>query len=125
MKAHKEELNIKRACQTLKVSKSGFYEFLKRKPSKRKKENQLLKEEIEAIFHEHHGRYGTVMITNVLQQKGIFVNRKHVGKLLHELGPYAKGSTYKYKYHNRKQPSLTHLTFLIKRLKRQIKIKFG
>ena len=49
-----------------------------------------------------------VRTTKVLQERGIFVNRKRVGKLLHELGLYAKGSTYKYKYHNRKRPSLYH-----------------
>ncbi len=101
-------MNIQRACQTLNVSKSGFYEFLKRKPSKRKRENQLLKEEITQIFHEHHGRYGSLRITKVLKERGIPVNRKRVGKLLHEMGLYAKGSTYKYKHYNRKRPSLSH-----------------
>lgn len=37
LKEHKNELNIRRACQTLNVSKAVFYELLKRKPSKRKK----------------------------------------------------------------------------------------
>lgn len=105
-------MNIQRACQTLNVSKSGFYEFLKRKPSKRKRENQLLKEEIAAIFHEHHGRYGTIRIAKVLKERGIIVNRKRVGKLLHEMGLYAKGSTYKYKYYNRKRASHSHPNLL-------------
>lgn len=100
-------MNIRRACQTLNVSKAGFYEFLKRKPSKRKKENELLKEEIATIFQEHHGRYGAIRITKLLNKKGILVNRKRVRKLLHQLGLYAKGSTYKHKYYNRKSPSLS------------------
>ncbi|ENZ7231803.1 IS3 family transposase [Enterococcus faecium] len=66
------------------VSEAGFYEFLKRKPSKRKKENELFKEEIATIFQEHHGRYGANRITKVLNKKGILVNRKRVGKLLHQ-----------------------------------------
>lgn len=94
------------------VSKAGFYEFLKRKPSKRKKENELLKEEITTIFQEHHGRYGAIRITKVLNKKGIIVNRKCVGKLLHQLGLYAEGSTYKYKYYNRKSPSLSRLNLI-------------
>ncbi len=56
--------------------------FLK-KPTKRKKENELLKEEITTIFQEHHRRYGAIRITKVLNEKGILVNRKRVGKLLH------------------------------------------
>lgn len=112
MKDNKETVNIQRACQTLNVSKSGFYEFLKRKPSKRKRENQLLKEEIAAIFHEHYGRYGTIRIVKVLKERGIIVNRKRVGKLLHEMRLYAKGSTYKYKHYNRKRASLSHPNLL-------------
>lgn len=54
--------------------------------SKRKRENQLLKEEIVAIFHEHHGRYGTIRIVKVLKERGLIVYRKCVGKLLHEMG---------------------------------------
>jgi len=107
LKDNRETVNIQRADQTLNVSNSGFYEFLKRKPSKRKRDNQVLKEEIAMIFHEHHGRYGTIRITKVLKERGILVNRKHVGKLLHELRLYAEGSAYGYKYYNRKRSSLS------------------
>ncbi|WP_371191124.1 IS3 family transposase [Enterococcus gilvus] len=44
---------------------------------------------MQSIFHEHHGRYGSIRITKVLQKKGIQVNRKRVGRLLHELNLYA------------------------------------
>ena len=95
LKEHKNKLNIRRVCQTLYVSNAGFYEFLKGKPSK-KRENELLKEEIAIIFQEHHGRYGAIRITKGLNKKGILVHRKRVGKLLNQLGLYAKDSTYKY-----------------------------
>lgn len=101
-----------RACRTLNVSKAGFYEYLKRKPSKRKQENSVLMEEIRRIFHEHHSRYGTIRITKVLNKNGIHVNRKRVGKLLHQMGLYAKGSRYKYKNYNKKRPSLSHPNLL-------------
>lgn len=64
-------------------------------------------EEIRRIFHEHHSRYGTIRITEVLNKKGIHVNRKRVGKLIHQMGLYAKGSCYKYKNYNKNRPSLT------------------
>lgn len=69
-------------------------------------------EEIRRIFHEHHSRYGTIRITKVLNKKGIHVNRNRVGKLLHQMGLYAKGSRYKYKNYNKKRPSLSHPNLL-------------
>ncbi|MBP2100490.1 transposase InsO family protein [Enterococcus rivorum] len=48
-----------------------------------------------SINIEHHGRYGTIRITKVIKERVIIVNRKRVGKLLHEMGLYAKGSTYR------------------------------
>ena len=75
-----------------------------------------MKEEIATIFQKNHERYGAIRITKVLNKKGILVNRKHIGKLLHQLGLYTKGSTYKNKYYNRKspllsQPNLVNQTF--------------
>lgn len=98
---NRSELNIQRACKILNVSRSGFYEYLHRRKSKRQTENEVLKEKINKIFHEHHGRYGTIRITKVLNQEGIHVNRKRVGRLLREMNLYAKGSRYKYSNYKR------------------------
>lgn len=100
-------MNSHHACQTLQVSRSGFYAYLKRRPSSRHVENEALKEMIKAIFYEHKERYGSVRITQELCRRGIHVNHKRVGRLLHQLGLYAKGSRYQYKYYNRRRSSLT------------------
>ena len=100
-------MNIRHACQTLQVSHSGFYAYLKRCPSPRQIENEALKEVIKTIFYEHKERYGSVRITQELYRRGIRVNPKRVGRLLHQLGLYAKGSRYKYKYYNRRRSPLT------------------
>ncbi|PFE58775.1 hypothetical protein CN319_32130, partial [Bacillus cereus] len=77
-----------------------------RKPSKRALENEVLSEEIQKIFEEHKGRYGSLRITKVLEKKGIKVNRKRVGKLMCQMKLYAKGSRYRYKRYNKKSPSI-------------------
>lgn len=100
-------MNSHHACQTLQVSRSGFYAYLKRRPSSRHVENEALKEMIKAIFYEHKERYGSVRITQELCRRGTHVNHKRVGRLLHQLGLYAKGSRYQYKYYNRRRSSLT------------------
>ncbi|NBA05815.1 IS3 family transposase [Streptococcus pyogenes] len=107
LKENSVSLNSHHACQTLQVSRSGFYAYLKRRPSSRHVENEALKEMIKAIFYEHKERYGSVRITQELCRRGIHVNHKRVGRLLHQLGLYAKGSRYQYKYYNRRRSSLT------------------
>ncbi|VDZ40366.1 integrase core domain protein [Streptococcus dysgalactiae subsp. dysgalactiae] len=100
-------MTIHHACQTLQVSRSGFYAYLKRLPSSRHVENEALKEMIKAIFYEHKERYGSVRIIQELCRRGMHVNHKRVGRLLHQLGLYAKESRYNYKYYNRRCSSLT------------------
>lgn len=107
LKENSVSLNSHHACQTLQVSRSGFYAYLKRRPSSRHVENEALKEMIKAIFYEHKERYGSVRITQELCRRGMHVNHKRVGRLLHQLGLYAKGSRYNYKYYNRRRSSLT------------------
>ncbi|EOP90483.1 hypothetical protein IGM_02175 [Bacillus cereus HuB4-4] len=66
----------------------------------------MLSGEIQQIFEEHKGRYGSLRITKVLEKKGIKVNRKRVGKLMRQMKLYAKGSRYQYKRYNKKSPSI-------------------
>ncbi len=66
----------------------------------------MLSEEIQQIFEEHKGRYGSLRITKVLEKKGIKVNRKRVGKLMRQMKLYAKGSRYRYKRYNKKSTSI-------------------
>ncbi|WP_412762286.1 IS3 family transposase [Priestia megaterium] len=37
----------------------------------------MLRAEIQEIFKEHKGRYGSLRVTKVLEKKGIKVNRKN------------------------------------------------
>ncbi len=104
---HHGKIKIKHAVKVLKVSRSGFYEYMHRRPSKQQVEREILSEKIKAVFHEHKGRYGAVRITKVLHNTGIMTNTKRVGKLMHLMGFYAKGSRYKYKHYNRKGASLS------------------
>jgi putative transposase len=65
-------------------------------------ENGVLNTEIRAIFEENRGRYGAVRVYKVLNQRGILVNRKRVGRLMHAMQLFPKGTNYKYKRYNQK-----------------------
>ena len=77
-----------------------------RRPIKQQVEREILSAKIKAIFHEHKGRYSAVRITKVRHNTGIMTNTKRVGKLMHLMGRYARGSRNKYKQYNRKGASL-------------------
>lgn len=46
LKQNQGKYNIKKACKTLNISRSGFYKFLNYKPSNRDIKNEVLKKEI-------------------------------------------------------------------------------
>ena len=96
LKENQRKYNIKKACKILKISRSGYYEFLHRKKSKRAIENEALTEMIEDIFQENHGRYGARRIQLVLEKQVIQANSKRVSRLMSEHGLVAKGTRKAY-----------------------------
>jgi putative transposase len=50
---------------------------------------------------------GAIRIMKTLGANGILTNTKRVGKLIHLMRLYARGSRYRYKYYNKKSPSLS------------------
>ena len=91
-------LNIKRACKTLNISRSGFYEYLNRKPSNRSLENEIYCDKIRTIFEEHKARYGSMRISKSLEQDGFRISRPRVARLMRRMNLHAKGTRYHYKY---------------------------
>ena len=58
MKAHQAEFKVTTMCRVLSVSRSGYYAWLRRKPSKRQRANDRLTAEIRAIHKDSRGTYG-------------------------------------------------------------------
>jgi transposase InsO family protein len=82
--------------KVLKVSKSGYYDFINRKQSKQKKRKEEIKEKVEEIHIESHEIYGAPKITKELEKKGYIVSQRYVGILMKELrikAHYIKHST--------------------------------
>jgi len=72
--------------RVMKVSRSGYYEWLKRKPSARSAHQKKLKQEIMMIFVESDSIYGAPKITEQLHDKGYIIAERTVGKYMRELG---------------------------------------
>lgn len=71
-------------CEVLQVSRSSYYNWLKRKPGKRFVRRAFLSSEIASIYHWSRGRYGSPRIAKELQSKGIKVSRRFVSNLMRE-----------------------------------------
>ena len=74
-------------CRVLKVSRSGYYDWLKRKPSQHALRDQELKEHIVKIHAESKRTYGAPRIHVELRESyHIHTSEKRVARLMRELG---------------------------------------
>jgi transposase InsO family protein len=77
---------MEKMCQTLKVSRSGYYKWLLGKAvvnSYQKRRSALLAR-ITFLFYDHFSRYGSPKITKILKREGWTVSERLVGKLMKE-----------------------------------------
>jgi transposase InsO family protein len=77
-------------CRVLRVSRAGFYSWLKRGISKQASERQELLKEIKLIHKGSRGNYGSPRVQEALKKKGIHHNHKKVEKIMKENGISAK-----------------------------------
>ena len=76
-------------CQVLKVSRSGYYQWIKYPNNKRKIEDRDLKQKIIVIYHNSRRIYGSPRIHKTLLREGYHVNKKRVERLMKEAGIHA------------------------------------
>ncbi len=73
-------------CQLLKVSRSGFYAWLRRPPSARASADQVLTEHICTAFEDNRKVYGSPRIHAELTDAGVHVGRKRIARLMRQAG---------------------------------------
>jgi len=73
-------------CKQLKVSRSGYYAWLRRLPSRRRRRDQQLAVKIAAIHAKSRGTYGSPGIRDELVEGGEKVGRKRVARLMRDQG---------------------------------------
>jgi putative transposase len=81
---------VEEMCRVLSVSRSGFYRWLSRAPSRRERENGHLVDQIREIHRDSHGNYGSPRITHALHQRGFKCNHKRVARLMRVNGIRSK-----------------------------------
>lgn len=77
-----DSLPVSGLCTYLDVSRSGYYDWLTRKPSRRAQEDQVLSEVIEVEFKKHRRAYGSARMRDRLRQIGRRHGRRRVARLM-------------------------------------------
>jgi len=87
-----DEFPVRRMCNELKVSSSGYYVWRKRPPSAREMANQELYKKIKAVYNDNHGVYGSPRIYRELDAQGVACSKNRVARLMRLRGLRAKQS---------------------------------
>lgn len=80
------ELGVRYLCNWLGVSRSGYYDWLKRKPSTRTQDDIALLGKIVSIHHRSRDTYGSPRVHRSLKKDGLQVGEKRVARLMRENG---------------------------------------
>jgi putative transposase len=84
--AEKASYPISLLCRVLGVSRSGYYDWKDRLPSKRDRENAALTEKIRQIHNRSRQIYGYPRVHAELRALGVRCSRKRVARLMRKAG---------------------------------------
>jgi putative transposase len=77
-----EQQDVNKVCVVLEVSRSGYYQWLKRPVSKRKAANAHLSEKVVGIWEKSRRRYGLPRIFNELKNEGFEIGKNRIKKIM-------------------------------------------
>jgi transposase InsO family protein len=86
MSEHQGEFVVEKMCKVFGVSRSSYYAWLSRKPSKRALENDVLRQTIQEVTEQTKSRLGSPKLTLELEDRGIFISRPRVARLMKSMG---------------------------------------
>ena len=83
---HRNAYPVGLMCESLGVSKSGWYAARRRTPSQRAEENARLVTRMQSLQRRHRGRYGRRRMHRALRSEVGVINEKRVGRLMRQHG---------------------------------------
>jgi putative transposase len=86
MKAHQDQYPLSAVSRVLEVSRSGFYAWAVRQPSRRAMQDVRLTQHIQDIHKQSQGTYGSPRIRAELSAQGYQVGHNRVARLMRENG---------------------------------------
>ncbi|PRR73066.1 IS3 family transposase ISCce3 [Moorella humiferrea] len=86
IREHTGTFRVETMCRVLKVSRTGYYRWLKKPVSQRKIQDEIIKEKAEHIYNKSRKTYGSPRIHKQLGKEGIHCGKKRVERLMREAG---------------------------------------
>ena len=85
---HRDSFSVKTMCRVLQVSTSGFYKWLRAKPSLRAQRTEAIKTVVRQVYDQSHGIYGSYKIVEKLKSNDQLESacRNTVAKAMQEMG---------------------------------------
>ena len=81
---HRSAFRVRKMCQVMGLTTSGYYSWKKRGKSKRSEENEKLDIAIRQAYRKSRGNYGSPRITKELQAQGICCGKNRVARRMKE-----------------------------------------
>lgn len=88
--AHQVQFAIAPMCHLLRVSRSGFYAWVKRLPSRRQREDAELLPHIERVHAANYEAYGALRTWRALRLEGVGGGKHRVARLRRQAGIVAR-----------------------------------
>jgi len=106
IREHREEFSIKRMCQILDVTRSGYYAWQPEKAGPRELENRVLVEQIHAEYKISRKTYGSPRIQARLKRQGFACGRHRVARLMRREGLHPQKRRDWHPVTTRRQPGV-------------------
>jgi len=113
--AHERMFCVKRMCKVLNVTRSGYYAWCKRPPSKREQANLALVEEIKKIFQTSRKTYGSPRLCAALRRAGYVCGHNRVARLMAKHGIVARRRLRRFPVTTQRQPGIIPAPNLLNR----------
>jgi transposase InsO family protein len=84
MGEQRERYQIKRMCDVLRVSRSGYYGWERREPSLRERGNEELLRRIREIHTQSRRLYGSPRVVGELRKQGVGCGKNRVARIMRE-----------------------------------------
>ena len=89
--AEKARYPVRMLCRCLRVTRSGFYAWGHRGPSRRAQHDRRLLRQLRVAHAESRQTYGRPRLLQALQQQGVAISGKRVARLMRTAGLVARG----------------------------------
>ncbi|WP_394669230.1 IS3 family transposase [Halosquirtibacter xylanolyticus] len=86
---HRSFYSVGKMCELLRISRKSFYQWVNKDYSSKHPSIQrtlTIKEEIQRIYDQSKGRYGSCRIRITLRRSDIYLSRSYVARLMNRMG---------------------------------------